>query len=190
MTSNVCANCHRKNTAGTTTIRLRLVNPSCINMRKKFSLFKRRPVRSRQLCGNCYVYLCTNEHHINKYAWSAYVWNFLARLVNGTTISQRWQALPQSWHLWWKDEAVRLLNVNFAAAGPPLFVERTSDREEFLTMLKELKLGDIMRTCNRLLYPDILCPWGCTEYIHKVHCVTLDVVWEHFFSINVAEGHS
>ena len=28
-------------------------------------------------------------------------------------------------------------------------------------------LPSIANICNELLIPNVLCPWGCTEYLHK-----------------------
>ena len=43
--------------------------------------------------------------------------------------------------------------------------------------LKELKLGDLMRNVNRYLFPTILCPWGCSEFPHKIELLPMDAVF-------------
>jgi hypothetical protein len=41
----------------------------------------------------------------------------------------------------------------------------------------EHKLADLMRNVNSHLFPTILCPWGCSEFPHKIEMIPLDVVF-------------
>ena len=33
-----------------------------------------------------------------------------------------------------------------------------------------------MASCNKFLMPNILCPWGCTEYIHQCGHIEMDLM--------------
>jgi hypothetical protein len=59
----------------------------------------------------------------------------------------------------------------------PIFDEITEMRFALMQSLKELKLGDLMKNVNRYLFPTILCPWGCSEFPHKIELLPLDVVF-------------
>ena len=37
-----------------------------------------------------------------------------------------------------------------------------------------------MSSVNRFLYPNILCPWGCTKYIHMAGNIQMDIVIQSF----------
>ena len=37
-------------------------------------------------------------------------------------------------------------------------------------------LPDIERTCNAHLRQSVMCPWGCSEFIHKCGIVPIDVM--------------
>ena len=67
----------------------------------------------------------------------------------------------------------------------PIFKEITEMRSELMQSLKELKLGDLMWNVNRYLFPTILCPWGCSEFPHKIELLPLDVVFTRYLGPGV-----
>jgi len=91
-----------------------------------------------------------------------------------------WSYIPMKWHHWWIDEFVMLHagNEGISMEMPtPIFEEITEIRSELMQSLKELKLGDLMRNVNKYLFPTVLCPWGCSEFPHKIELLSLDVVF-------------
>jgi hypothetical protein len=48
-----------------------------------------------------------------------------------------------------------------------------------------LKLGDLMRNVNRYLFPTILCPWGCSEFPHKIELLPMDAVFSRYLGPGV-----
>jgi hypothetical protein len=61
-----------------------------------------------------------------------------------------------------------------------IFKDVTSNRKEFLGSLKCLELTDLIDCCDKHLHVTVRCPWGCTEYLHKVESLALDVVFARY----------
>ena len=59
-------------------------------------------------------------------------------------------------------------------------MDRTKDLETCNEGIISQKLGFIADFCNRFLLPNVLCPWECSEFIHKVGYVDLDTVIQRF----------
>ena len=53
---------------------------------------------------------------------------------------------------------------------------RTKDLETWNEGIKYQKLSSIADFCNHFFKPNVLYPWGCLEFIHKVRYVDLDTV--------------
>ena len=48
--------------------------------------------------------------------------------------------------------------------------------ENYNEWIKPQKLSYIYDFCNQFLLTNVLCTWGCSEFIHKVRYVDLDTV--------------
>ena len=59
-------------------------------------------------------------------------------------------------------------------------MDRTKELETYNEGIKSQKLSSIADGCNRFLLPNVLCPWGCSEFIHRVGYVDLDTVIQQF----------
>lgn len=46
----------------------------------------------------------------------------------------------------------------------------------------ETGLADLRDSCNKYLLPTVLCPYGCTEYLHKCESVPMDLVFPKYLS--------
>lgn len=135
------------------------------------------------LCKECARYLNANnitfEGAVQSVAWPSFCWGFLSnaevREVYGIEI---WRYIPKLWRYWWIG-AVQPLHIGVNIDEPePYFVDRTCDSEE---MKKEIESGELSRlakTLNTFLIPDVLCPWGESEYIHKCGFVELDIIFQ------------
>ena len=53
---------------------------------------------------------------------------------------------------------------------------RNKDLETWNEGIKSHKLSFIADFCNQFLLPNVLCMWGCLEFIHKVGYVDLYTV--------------
>ena len=59
-------------------------------------------------------------------------------------------------------------------------MDRIKDLETWNEGIKYQKLSSIDDVCNQFLLPNVICPWGCSEFIHKVGYVDLDTVIQQF----------
>ena len=59
-------------------------------------------------------------------------------------------------------------------------MDRTKDLETCNEEFKSQKLSYIADVCNQFLLPDVLCPWGCSEFIHKLGYVDLDTLIQQY----------
>lgn len=60
-------------------------------------------------------------------------------------------------------------------------------------MTESFDLGHLISTTNKHLMPNVLCPWGCTEYIHKCGYVSMDSVIQQFIRksyLSMSNDHS
>ena len=55
-------------------------------------------------------------------------------------------------------------------------MDRTQDLETWNEGIKYQKLCYIADVCNWFLLPNVIWPWGCSEFIHKVVYVELSTV--------------
>ena len=59
-------------------------------------------------------------------------------------------------------------------------MDRTKDLETWNEGIKYQKLSYIDDFCYQFLLPNVLCLWGCSEFIHKVGSADLDTVIQRF----------
>ena len=83
-----------------------------------------------------------------------------------------------NWRRWWIRyipvvECFEDMTMNHPSS---LFRDRSNDLKEFRSEIGTGLLMKIADTCNKHLYPTVLCPWGCSEYIHTCGCLGLDVM--------------
>ena len=57
---------------------------------------------------------------------------------------------------------------------------RTKNLETWNEGIKSQKISYIADVYNQFLLPNFLCPWGCSEFIHKVGYVDLDTGIQQF----------
>ena len=64
-------------------------------------------------------------------------------------------------------------------------MDRTKDLETWNEGIKYQKLRSIADVCNKFLLPNVSCPWGFLEFIHKIRYVDMDTIIQLFIQ-NVA----
>ena len=131
------------------------------------------------LCKECTHYLTNDDGDVYKNMWPSFLWHFLSdNEINELYGLNKWKFIPGSWRKWWQqyfpvDE--RLLPISY-------FNEISSDLEKFNSYIKSELLSDIAIGCNKFLMPTVLCPWGCSEYLHRVGYMDMDVCIQRFLS--------
>ena len=71
-------------------------------------------------------------------------------------------------------------NIILITEPQSIFIDRTKYLETWNEGIKSQKLSSIADVCNHFLLPNVLCLWGCSEFIHKVRYVDLDTVIQRF----------
>ena len=59
-------------------------------------------------------------------------------------------------------------------------MDRNKDLETCNEGIKSQKLSSIADVCNKFLLPNVLCTWGCSEFINKFGSVDLNTVIQQF----------
>ena len=59
-------------------------------------------------------------------------------------------------------------------------MDRTIDLESWNESIKLQNLSYIADSCNQFIVPNVLSPWGWSDFIHKVGYVDMDAVIQRF----------
>ncbi len=163
-----------------------------IRTRKKFCNFRQSEVPDTViniiLCKECSLYLIGDTNELQKeqlsHAWPSFVWNFLSceSLHEGLGRTS-WKYIPKLWREFWIDavqERIPTL-MDVSLDDPiPYFLEITGHRKDFQKHLDELLLGNLMKAIDKYLLPTVKCPWGCSEYIHKVGIIPYNIIMQRY----------
>ena len=63
---------------------------------------------------------------------------------------------------------------------PPHFKDRTKDLIHWNEAIDSFMLPRLATACNNYLQPTIKCPWGCSEFLHKVGNISLDIIFQRY----------
>ena len=141
------------------------------------------------LCHECAQYLeATNVEvgsEVYNVAWPSFIWHILINeRLHFTLGSKLWQFIPLLWRHWWIDAIQVMFPLIFGAVStfipPSIFVDRTIDYENMMEDIKSLELSRLRDTTNKYLIPDILCPWGQSEYIHDCGFINIDAIYQRY----------
>ena len=168
-------------------VRLIDVDVDNIRFRKKFSHLNRSSIPASataiSVCEECSIYLQRDESlagassTLSKICWPAYLFGCLKNI--GSDMScYVWTLLPTSLRDRWSHAFPTY------CADPTQSVIRdiTSDRDDFFEKVNSYKLGGLLNAVETHLLPNVLCPWGCTEYCFRVGELPLDVTLNRYFS--------
>ena len=127
------------------------------------------------LCFQCSQHLVnvgdSKEANKNEYTWPAFIWSILNNddIVREYGVSI-WRFIPETWRHWWighVTESLEYLSDVTIDSPSPIFDDRTAKIIKWYDGMATQHLPTIKITCNKLLFHTVLCPWGCTEYLHK-----------------------
>ena len=190
-----CDNCFRHHISNCTsdyTLNLSLISSSDIIGSRPFCNLK--GTRSRDsveynVCIQCKTHLTlgnTEEATEEKNTWPALVWQILSSdetisTYGGTFI---WKLIPFEWRSWWYMELKTQFPTAYYSvtkdAPVPIFSDRTSDLKEWDNAIESKQLSQLANICNKLLIPTVLCPWGCSEFLHHAGTMNLNVVFQRY----------
>ena len=92
-----------------------------------------------------------------------------------------WSYVPTQWRPWW----FHSLQTEFPAvfsditmdSPRPLIEDKTIDRNSCKDDLDSYVLPRLTKTWNHYFRPVVKCPWGCSEFVHKVGFLPLDLIF-------------
>ena len=150
-----------------------------IPIQRKFKFIKASRVNrvTYSLCQECNDHLQDKEdnpeYNSFRSTWPAFIWYLLTdpKILFHYQPSFLWKLIPQQWRSWWlpslKNYFARHYESFTTTFPQSLFLDRTEDLSEWDHMMETKSLPNIAQCCNKHLMPIVLCPWGCTTYIHK-----------------------
>ena len=176
-----CANCCRSQVFHDRIYEIEFFTP------KRKSLIQRKKFRNVQcsrtdetpviLCKECYKYLTVTKGSVYENMWPAFLWYFLSdEKINNIYGNYKWRFIPNAWRYWW----VNSIETDFMNLPPSYFEDITTQLESFSSAITSQNLSRIACACNKYLMPTVLCPWGCSEYIHKNGSLHIDLVIQRY----------
>ena len=138
------------------------------------------------LCDECAFFLTSDEKDCNsfKFVWPSFYWKLLTNdeilsSIDCAGAQRLWKFVPQEWRAWWLEPLQNRNNYYNSVTmtfPPSLFSDKTSSLTSMKNLLNTGFLPDIKKACNEHMMPTVLCPWGCTEYMHTAGQCDLDLV--------------
>ena len=109
-----------------------------------------------------YWYILSNRDIVQKYG--CFVWKFI----------------PITWRHWWLPVINQIPSFNNVSANhpPTIFIDKSETLSIWNKSLESGKIGDLKNACNKVLFPNVLCPWGCTEFIQECGSFPVDVFFQ------------
>ena len=140
------------------------------------------------LCNECKTYLSSSNEksrYDSKIIWPAFIWSILkdpkVHECYGNTI---WKCIPFSWRQWWlmslKNNFPTIYSDISIKYPPPIFHDATTDIEEWNDDIDSYLLSRLANITNKFPVPTVKCPWGCSEFIHKVGYLPLDIIFQRY----------
>ena len=187
-TTSICSNCKRRNNEDSQhdLMFIRHERKEIIRRQKFRHVSCGNDNERIILCKECSMYLTNKNGRLYQYMWPSFFWTlFVDKEVMEKYEQIAWRFVPLTWRKWWllslRDlDMYSNISVNFP---PPYFKDHTENIRNFNNVMKKGNLTRIAETCNQLLYPIILCPWGCSEYIHRCGEICIDIMIQRFLPL-------
>lgn len=128
----------------------------------------------------------TKEAKKAEHSWPGFMWSlFCNEEVLKHYGIKLWKFVPKVWRYWWIDEVRRVIGGELFEVTidhpAPYFIDRTDEILRFNDAIGSYSLPKLRDECNNVFLPNILCPFGCTEFRHKFGCLSLDIIFQRFF---------
>ena len=190
-----CDNCHRHEIPNSTNDYLLDLSPiqsSHIKTHRQYGKLDRtRSQDSIQytVCIQCKTLLTsidTEEATQYKNIWPSFLWEVLSsdETIKAYGASFIWKFIPFEWREWWYHELMRQFPFyyrNIMLDNPkPIFLDRTKDFKSWNDAIESQKLSRIADVCNQFLIPTVLCPWGCSDFLHHAGSINLNLIIQRY----------
>ena len=171
-----------------------------IRRNRSFVFIRRTTSASRtieyEVCTQCYQHLNmsdTVEANKNKYSWPSFIWNLLQsedvqELYNASDV---WKVIPIQWREWWLESIHQHFPTFYSqmtlTIPKPIINDCTVKMKNWKESIESGNLNKIASICNTHLVPNVLCPWGCSEFLHKVGKIEMQPIFQkRFRKCNIA----
>ena len=102
------------------------------------------------------------------------MWYFLTNesILQQYPADKLWKFVPMAWRPWWIDSLkenvhqYRTDSITFHHPSP-YFVDRTFDIDDYKDRINKYELPELISSTDEHLLATVLCPWGCSDFIHK-----------------------
>lgn len=193
-----CLNCRRSNTNdGIDRVVYTECNMDSSMFRRKFCLVDRElftrhqnsdQILKAKLCMECSRYMKKEtrltEIMVNydwSIVWPAFIWQFLmSPSISAKWGIKTWCIIPHHWRIWWLSQYRLLFNNRYSEATltfPKQVIRDLTERKKKANkLITDLRIFEIEREWCNVLKCTVLCPFGCTEFVHKTKSLPLDIV--------------
>ena len=191
-----CSNCwHKQYATHDPTYTLQFTTISSSNIRKKHSPLQLVKSSNSQtnavdhiLCNQCVRFL-SKDIKSKDFAdsYPSFLWNLLAGNYNAVYSGQDlWRMIPSTMRPWWihsltesGQDWCHAYHRQISLTSPrPLFDDRTSGMTNFLKDVGSGHPGSFVKALKneKEFLPNVMCPFGCSEYCFKGNHVAWDLV--------------
>ena len=141
------------------------------------------------LCFECSNYLTKDKGDTYENMWPSFVFYFLSdENIEEVYGHEKWKYIPEKWRYWWSDY---FSHITIESLPKSLFNDISEDQIKFQKLRDSDLLSEIAKGCDEFIIPNVLCPWGCSEYIHKVGEFPIDLLIQRYTNdMNIILIHS
>ena len=185
-----CVNCHRQS-CEEMQVEYYQLGKEEINFRRKYSNIREEEIlddEKKLFCKECGIYVY-KTHKIQlyrnwKYIWPSYIWRLLTNenICNAIGV-EIWRWIPLSLRsslIESKNEMSEQLRHVTIENPRSYFRDCTKEMEQCKEILKEMKLSELMKMCNKHCACDVRCPFGCTCHLFKTGSMSYTAVMRKF----------
>ena len=172
LSTDICDKCLR-NSTDSYELGIRLYDLATMNVKTKRFGKSLAHLSIASLCIDCHKYV-TNADSKFKHAWPCILCSYWTDNSNSDVLERLLQLLPKT--------IVSLYQQSFRNFSPTFqnvlknshFVctDGTQKRNLILTTKKELKGSQIRSNFNKVPLPDVMCPWGCWEFVERCNSIS------------------
>ena len=161
---------------------------------KKFKSIKSIQGNTRStfhLCQDCVKYLGPSEEQLTgsgrelrdkEVMWCSFMWYMLSNPdIHKCYGDSIWSYVLKEWRPWWKHSLITEFPAVFSNITMdfpcPAIKDKTLDRDSCDLDIKSYHLPRLTNAWNHYFRPLIKCPWGCSEFLHNVGFVPLDIMF-------------
>ena len=115
--------------------------------------------------------------------WPSFLWFALKnKAIQAVYGDIMWRFIPNDMRRWWLDSIDIFHCFSEVTIFNPqsYFLEMTYDNEDMMSNINSGNLRNVATACNKYLLPTVLCPWGCSDYIHKSGLFEFDVTIQRY----------